>query len=90
MATVRLDISAFLCTCGVTILCNPRYSRGCGASAGSMSESAGGLTPRTPGTTADESFFVESAIVTMPARLQFEGALDEQTKHGEEEDIDRS
>ena len=55
-----------------------------------MSESAGGLTPRTPGTTADESFFVESAIVTMPARLQFEGALDEQTKHGEEEDIDRS
>jgi hypothetical protein len=36
-----------------------------------MSGSAGVLTPRTPGATADDSFCADSPTMALPSRLQY-------------------
>ncbi len=51
--------------------------RGSGASTGSMSASAGALTPRTPGAVADDSMGLDSPMMASPAVLQFGGVSDD-------------
>ena len=41
-----------------------------------MSGSAGGLTPRTPGTAADDSFCADSPVMARPSRLQYDEGAD--------------
>jgi hypothetical protein len=42
-----------------------------------MSASAGALTPRTPGATADDSMGFDSPRMASPAVLQFGGGVDD-------------